>query len=189
MAGSRTSVRVGVEIDGPDLSEITPWDEVAMRGLCEQVNAMVLVRAQRDRQLATGNSMDSIPYSTKATTISFKSETSRRLKAKGGKPSLNAAGVETGKRYEGGYAQYKRDSSGAPGVDLTLSGQMFRSFSVKQVTAEEGRIGLDGQAAEYGTHVDAQRPWIGLTPKELDAVTDIIDEEAGAAMQRNVAGT
>ena len=112
MAGSRATIRAGVEIDGPDLSEITPWDEVAMRGLCEQTNAMVLVRAQRDRQLATGASMDSVPYSTKATTISFKSETSRRLKAKGGEPSVNKAGVETGRRYEGGYAQYKRDSRG-----------------------------------------------------------------------------
>lgn len=188
MAGSRATIRAGVEIDGPDLSEITPWDEVAMRGLCEQTNAMVLVRAQRDRQLATGASMDSVPYSTKATTISFKSETSRRLKAKGGEPSVNKAGVETGRRYADGYAQYKRESSGQGGVDLTLSGQMFRSFTVKQVTDTEGRIGLDGQAAEYGTHVDAKRPWIGLTPKELDAVVEIIDEESGAAMRRNVVG-
>lgn len=188
MADTRTSVRVGVRVEGPDLSEITPWDETAMRGLCEQVNGMVLVRAQRDRRLADGKSMDSVPYSTKPTTITYASETGRRLKPKGGTRAVNAAGDEIGRRYEDGYAQYKRESTGQAGVTLTLSGQMFRSFTVKQVTAEKGQIGLDGQAAEYGTFVNEARPWIGLAPDEVDALDDIIDEEVQAALTRNVPG-
>lgn len=188
MASNQTTVSVRVRVSGPDLSEVTPWDEVAMRDVCEATASMVLVRAQRDRKLATGASMDSVPYSTKPTTIYLKSETARRLAPKGGVPVKNAAGVVIGRKYEGGYAQYKRESARAEGVTLTLSGQMFRSFTVKQVTAESGRVGLDGQPAEYGTYVDEARPWIGLSPDEVRAMDDIISEAVSAAMRRTVPG-
>ena len=69
---------------------------------------------------------------------------------------------------------------GDPGFELQRTGKIADGSAVNVSALNMG--------AHTGTHVDALRPWIGHTPKELDAVVEMIDEEAGAAMRRNVVG-
>lgn len=95
-----------------------------------------------------------------------------------------------GRRYEGGYADYKRLSrrrtvDGLAGngvasptgdVDLLLSGQLYRSIGVIAATEDQAVIAMSGQPAEYGIYVDARRPFMGIAPDEVD---DLVDEVAG----------
>lgn len=112
------------------------------------------------------------PYSTKPITILFTSETARRLKPKGGVPVKNAEGLIVGRHYPGGYAQYKRESTGYAKVTLTLSGELRRNIRVIRTTDNEAVVGIGQSAAMYGHYVDAKRPFIGLTKAEAGSMLD-----------------
>ncbi len=69
-------------------------------------------------------------------------------------------------------------------VDLTLSGQMRRSFRV-WVSRTEAAISLTGQPLEYGPHTDRARPWIGLSPTDIRDINDhALPAIIRAAMER-----
>lgn len=129
-------------------------------------------------------------------TISFVSETARRLKPKGGLPaygrghprrlltktgrSTKASGWKiTGRRYEnyGAYkASSKKTGTGQAAVDLTLSGQLQREFVVKTTELARVEIGLTGEATVYGTHVHAARPWIGISPADQKVISAALND-------------
>lgn len=184
------------------------WDARAMRQYALAVHAAIVERTfqrgvgQDDRDLRR--------YSTRPTTIPFASETAKRLTPKGGEPAygpgrprkLLVSGrppngkkwPQTGRHYPGGYAQYKRESrrgmrnrDGAVGVlvDLTLSGQMRRSFRIVWVSRTEAAISLTGQPLEYGPQTDRARPWIGLSPTDIRDIHDhALPAIIRAAMER-----
>ena len=117
-----------------------------------------------------------------------------RAKGDTGDTGRKTRGKMTGRHYPGGYAQYKRESrrglrnrDGAVGVlvDLTLSGQMRRSFRIVWVSRTDAAISLTGQPREYGTYVDRARPWIGLSPTDIRDIHDhALPAIIRAAMER-----
>lgn len=123
-----------------------------------------------DRAFDKGQGVDGTqhkPYSERGPVYVYPGKgTGARLSPKGGEETPGG-----GQRFDS-YGDYKRKSRkggiSGPEVDLTLSGQMRREFGVKQVRADGGVIGLRGAAEEYGSYVDAQRPWAGVTDKEAD---------------------
>lgn len=184
------------------------WDVQAMEALAVSVRGIIVERTQVRGIGEDGNPL--APYSTRPITISFASDTAARLKPKGGNPAygrghprrlLTASGraprgagwVITGRYYPGGYAEYKRSSrlgltsrSGRAGVlvDLTLSGQMMREFRVRKTTRLSAIIGLTGEAAIYGSQVNAARPWIGLAESDAPAVDASFGAIVADAMRR-----
>lgn len=113
-----------------------------------------------------------------------------------------------GRRFPGGYAQLKSGWSGGRGatnpsgvaklptspspggqarVNLQLTGAMRQDFRVKGTTsAERVVIGLT-RTADYGTFVNARRPWIGVSPRDREQiqaaferlVREVMDASAG----------
>ena len=69
-------------------------------------------------------------------------------------------------------------------VDLTLSGQMMREFRVRKTTRLSAIIGLTGEAAIYGSSVNAARPWIGLADSDAPAVDASFAAIVADAMRR-----
>jgi hypothetical protein len=150
-------------------------------------------------------------YSTRPTTISFASDTGRRLTPKGGLPAygrgrprkmLTATGrarrgsgwVITGRHYEGGYAEYKRSSRrgltnrlGATGSnpDLVLSGRLSRSVAILRTSRFAAAIGLKGEAAVYGPATDEARPWFAHSPEDLRDLDDTVIAVVESAMTRS----
>lgn len=188
------------------------WDVRAMTQLAKAAQAAIVERTfhrgvgDNDRPLA--------PYSDKPRSISFASDTGRRLKPKGGLPAygrghprklLGASGraprgsgwTIVGRYYPGGYAEYKRASRkgltngmGATGVEvnLTLSGQLSRSLRVIRVSRTAATIGLTGAARAYGSHVDAARPFLGLSPQDGVDLEPAFSDIMAAAMERGARG-
>lgn len=88
--------------------------------------------------------------------------------------------------YAGGYAEYKRLSTKGDGhVDLTLSGQLAREIGAKTVELYRAVIGITGQSTIYGTFVNALRPFMGLSPKNVEALGIVSDGAMKAAMDRS----
>lgn len=174
------------------------WDVQAMTQLAKAAQAAIV-----ERTFHRGVGADDQPlaaYSDNPRSISFKSDTGRRLKPKGGLPAygrghprklLGASGraprgsgwTVVGRHYPGGYAEYKRSSrrgivngigaGGAP-VDLVLSGQLSRSLEIVAVSQARATIAIKGAALEYGPATDARRPWLAHSPR------DVRDLEEGA---------
>jgi hypothetical protein len=186
-----------------------------MRAVGELCKAQVIQRTFRE-----GIGVDDRPmrrYSTTPMSVYFPSETARRLKPKGGAPIYRKRayrqrggskstymmtwkyyplGTLIGRRYEGGYAQYKRESrkgftSGSVEVDLTLSGQLSRSIRVTKVRKNYAVVQVSGGALAYAAHTNRQRPWFGLSPSDTtlvqQAVADILraflEQQTGGAVQ------
>lgn len=105
--------------------------------------------------------------------------------------------VIIGRRYPGGYAQFKRESrrgltsaGGRTGVEvnLILSGQMMRSFKQKTVALYMIVLGLTGDPVVYGTYVNRNRNWIGLSPSDLKTLDVAAFEAVKGAMARSLRG-
>jgi len=117
-----------------------------------------------------------LAYSTKPLYVPKDGELARRLAPKGG------VRVEGGMFFEGGYREYKnksrRRSNAIEGqtaeVDLTLSGMMMQNFTVLSSTDQSFIIGLLPPVRQYGYNVNRRRSFIGLSPKEVDQLIEIV---------------
>lgn len=89
--------------------------------------------------------------------------------------------------YSRGYAEYKRLSRGYGGggaratseVDLTLTGNLMNGLQVIKHNKKSFTIGLIQQVRYYGYDVHDDRPFIGLTFKESQMVTEVIQRTMG----------
>lgn len=185
------------------------WDDKAMAQVASAALAAVV-----ERTFSRGLGDDDKPlkaYSTRATTISFASDTGQRLTPKGGLPAygrgrprkfLSGGGraprgkgwTITGRHYPGGYAEYKRSSRrglrnklGASGVtpDLVLSGNLSRSVAILRTSRFAAVIGIKGAALEYGTATDQARPWFAHSPEDLRDLDDTVTAVVEDAMTRS----
>lgn len=126
-----------------------------------------------------------IDYSTTPLYVSYKGA---RLKPKGGRVSKSGKGVF----YKGGYEQYKHESRkrtrGKAGqsanVDLVLSGQLMNNLVVLEATSTRFRIGLTQHVQWYGYRVNDDRPYIGLSDKEVDILVNAVAADINAKLRR-----
>jgi hypothetical protein len=103
--------------------------------------------------------------------------------------------VVIGRRYPGGYAEYKRASRkgsiASAEVDLTLSGELMDSVDMIAASATEGLVSIRGQAREYGVHVNAKRQFLGHHQGEIadmDAeIGGLVDEATERKQARGAA--
>lgn len=184
-----------------------------MRAIGEACRAQVVQRTFRE-----GRGLDDNPhkrYSKKPISVYFGSETARRLKPKGGTPLYRKRrykargksqssyllswkhydlGALIGRRYEGGYRQFKAESrkglsERSVEVDLILSGQLSRSLRVTNVRKTSAVIQVQGGSLKYAAGVNARRPWLGLSNNDKAqiqlAIADILrayleDQTSGA---------
>lgn len=83
--------------------------------------------------------------------------------------------------YPNGYRQYKADTLGSARPNLTKSGEMLRSFGVRNATASEVSIGVSDPMVGRALGNQATRPWMGFTEStmaELEAaVQEVIDRK------------
>ena len=80
--------------------------------------------------------------------------------------------------YSASYAKKK----GSSRVDLKETGNLLRSIKVTQVSESTITVAVTGSAADYAEHVDADRPFLGLTPAEAEKLLDGITAEMTAAL-------
>lgn len=179
------------------------WTAQHMGLLASGIHAQVTSRTF-DRGVGT----DGRPfarYSTKRVKIYYRSSTAIRLKPKGGNvfpwvrgPRRRGGGYDAtkigqpgGVAYDGGYAEFKAasrkgltSSTGQTGaaVDLVLSGQLARSFRVIRTSRYAATIGITGTAREYGVHVDARRPFVGMSPQDVLEAERIFADAVAQAM-------
>ena len=160
------------------------WGRASMRALAEIARATVVTRVSR-----RGEGLDDGPlkrYATAPRIYVYRAYgAGARLKPKGGRTVSIVKGLDgkfrklKGHAYEGGYAEYKATSTKGGGiVDLTLSGQMLRDFRVKDVTATRAVIGLTA-TVHYGAGVNARRPWIGLSRRDVQQLTEAMRDLIG----------
>jgi hypothetical protein len=159
-----------------------------MRAIGQAVATQMAQRAFRE-----GRGLDDRghrAYATEPLTVYFASETARRLRPKGGAPwharrgpraAQGRRGQVIGRRYDGGYGEYKRASrkgvaAGGIEVDLTLSGQLARSLDVTSVTRTRCVVTVRGAAVTYASGVDARRPWFGLSRRDYPLVEATAEE-------------
>ena len=161
------------------------WGRASMRALAEIARATVVTRVSR-----RGEGLDDNPlkrYATAPRIYVYRAYgAGARLKPKGGRTVSIVKGLDgkfrklKGHAYEGGYAEYKATSTKGGGiVDLTLSGQMLRDFRVKDVTATRAVIGLTA-TVHYGAGVNARRPWIGLSRRDVQQLTEAMRDLIGS---------
>jgi hypothetical protein len=157
-----------------------------MRALAEIARTAVVTRVSR-----RGEGLDDNPFKRYATAPRIYVYRYRgagaRLKPKGGRTVSIVKGLDgkyrklKGHAYEGGYAEFKAASTKGGGgiVDLTLSGQMLRDFRVKDTTATRAVLGLTA-TLDYGRHVNARRPWIGLSRRDVQQLTEAMRDLIGS---------
>lgn len=161
------------------------WGRASMRALAEIARATVVTRVSR-----RGEGLDDNPlkrYATAPRIYVYRAYgAGARLAPKGGRTVSIVKGLDgtfrklKGHAYEGGYADYKAASTKGGGiVDLTLSGQMLRDFRVKDVTATRAVLGLTA-TVHYGAGVNARRPWIGLSRRDVQQLTEAMRDLIGS---------
>ena len=162
------------------------WGRASMRALAEIARATVVTRVSR-----RGEGLDDGPlkrYATAPRIYVYRAYgAGARLAPKGGRTVSIVKGLDgkfrklKGHAYEGGYAEYKAASTEGGGgiVDLTLSEQMLRDFRVKDTTATRAVLGLVATWT-YGRHVNARRPWIGLSRRDVQQLTEAMRDLIGS---------
>ena len=162
------------------------WGRASMRALAEIARATVVTRVSR-----RGEGLDDGPlkrYATAPRIYVYRAYgAGARLAPKGGRTVSIVKGLDgkfrklKGHAYEGGYAEYKAASTEGGGgiVDLTLSEQMLRDFRVKDTTATRAVLGLVA-TWKYGRHVNARRPWIGLSRRDVQQLTEAMRDLIGS---------
>lgn len=160
---------------GANLGRVRAWDAQATREVGLLAQALVSRRAFDE-----GRGSDDRPMRPYSTTPLWVSDAAFP-KPRGGRKT------DGGVFYEGGYAERKRAlGPKRPGqVDLTLTGRMRRSFRLKQASAKRLTLGLVGAPAVYGTFVQAKRPWMGLSPKDIAAIHSRLGRIVAGAVRRS----
>ena len=143
------------------------------RGMTTLGNTVVALIRRRTQQGIDADGDRFIPYSTRPIYISRSRGTGARLAPKGGRPSRTGASVY----YAGGYAEYKRLSTGSGDVNLTLSGQLMRSIRVAKASARKVVVQAGGSAIKYAGGVNSRRPFMGVTPDEVGVLEKVLDAE------------
>ena len=142
------------------------------------------------RRTMQGTDADGKPfkeYSEKPLYVAFKGA---RLKPKG-----YTRKSRTGKSafYQGGYREYKdksRKRSTRPStemtseVDLVLRGSLMANFIPLKVTRYSFILGLGAPVQKYGYHVNENRRFIGLCPKEVEQLTKVVALEIQNKLQK-----
>jgi hypothetical protein len=161
-----------------------------MRALAEVARSIVVTRVSR-----RGEGLDDAaltPYATRPRIYVYRAYGSgARLAPKGGRTVSIVKGVDgkfrklKGHAYEGGYAEYRSSSKKGGGiVDLTLSEQMLQDFKVKDSTDTTAVLGLTA-TVDYGRHVNARRPWIGLSKGDIRLLSASLSDQ----INRNLGGS
>jgi len=89
--------------------------------------------------------------------------------------------------YKGGYREYKRSSRGTSRtaeVDLTLTGNLMNGLQIIKHDRLSFTIGLIQQVRHYGYRVNEERPYIGLTEREVKIITKTINMAIGRKLRR-----
>jgi len=162
-------MKATISLNLPPLNLTKPM----MIGIAQDILAIIKIRIYKGLDY---NLSKFKPYSTRPITIGYQSTTYKRLKPKGG--------IKTpkGMLFNGGYAEYKEKSrkrsnsieGQTASVDLTLSGMMLQNFVVLDATNARFTIGLLPHVQDYGYKVDKDRGFIGLAPKEVDQLVQIV---------------
>lgn len=150
-------------------------DRAGVIAFANDVRAVIVRRTLRGVS-ATGRPFK--PYSTRPMTVSLSSGVALRLWPRGGEKSESGDSVH----YEGGYAEYKRESRQYTGseegataeVDLTLSGQMLRGIHVAMATDKGAVLQTGDSSADYAWAVQDVRPFMGIAPSERELVERLL---------------
>jgi hypothetical protein len=121
-------------------------------------------------------------YSKNPIYIAFKGA---RLKPKGGRVSRTGRSMY----FAGGYAEYKKlsrqhDKSSSALVDLVASGILMNNLVVLHADAQRFVIGLTQHVRNYGYAVNQTRPYLGLSPRQVDIVVKAVEYDLIANMRR-----
>lgn len=163
---------------------VTVGDIIDRRGMIALGNAAVAFIRKRtgEGESYTGEAFE--PYSTRPIYITRGSGTGARLAPKGGRKSRTGRSVY----YAGGYAQYKRESTGASVVNLVLSGQLMRSIVVADASGRRVTVHIGSGAVKYGRAVNAKRPFMGIADGEVPSLERVaqaqVDRTIRAAQAR-----
>ena len=155
------------------------------RGMTSIGNAAVALIRKRAGEGRAFTGGDFRPYSTRPIYISRNRGTGARLAPKGGRPSRTGASVF----YAGGYAEYKRASTGSGVVNLTLSGQLMRSIAVAKATARAVVVQAGGGTVAYAGAVNDARPFMGIARDELPAIERVATAEVSRHIAREQGAT
>lgn len=114
-------------------------------------------------------------YSIKPLYVAFKGA---RLKPKGGRLSRTGRSIY----YKRGYAQYKAESrrvgrGSSALVDLVASGALMNNLVLKEATKNRFIIGLTANVAHYGYAVNADREYLGLSPRDVNVLVSAVQAE------------
>lgn len=114
-------------------------------------------------------------YSIKPLYVAFKGA---RLKPKGGRLSRTGRSIY----YKRGYAQYKAESrrvgrGSSALVDLVASGALMNNLVLKEATKHRFIIGLTANVAHYGYAVNADREYLGLSPRDVNVLVSAVQAE------------
>ena len=113
------------------------------------------------------------PYSKKPIYIAMKGA---RLKPKGGRVSRTGRSMF----FAGGYHEYKAKSrkhgAGSSAlVDLVASGILMNNLVVLHADARRFVIGLTPEVRYYGYTVNQDRPYLGLSQRQVDIVVKAVE--------------
>lgn len=78
--------------------------------------------------------------------------------------------------YPDGYRQYKADTLGSARPNLTRSGEMLRSFGVRDATASAVAVGVSDPMVGRALGNQATRPWMGFTASTMDELEATVQE-------------
>ena len=132
-----------------------------------------------------GIDADGQPFKPYSTSPIYIPRSGAVLTPKGGIVSRTGQSVY----YQGGYREYKVQSrrhsaSSSALVDLVLSGAMLNNLVLMEATDARFIIGLTNRVRSYGYDVHADRPFIGLSPRDVNVLVSAVQAELTAKIKR-----
>jgi len=145
------------------------------------LNTLATIKLRTSRGI-DANGKPFVGYSTRPLYVAYRGA---RLKPKGGRVSRTGRSVY----YEGGYREYKSESrqhgvGSSALVDLTLSGALMNNLMVLQATDSFFIIGLTQEVRRYGYKVNAEREFLGLSPRGVDVLVSTVQAEIAKKIKR-----
>ena len=132
-----------------------------------------------------GIDADGKPFKPYSTNPIYIPRSGAVLTPKGGRVSRTGRSVY----YPDGYREYKIKSRGHGSassalVDLVLSGAMMNNLVLMEATDSRFIIGLTNRVRSYGYDVHADRPFIGLSPRDVNVLVSAVQAELTAKIKR-----